>query len=521
MSVSLENIESLQEAWTNDESQPQPVLSSPRSLEACRRAGINPNADIKKVSLTSVLMDVLRVRGTPATPQPRNEAGPITPEQQRVLQLYPPSLRNIGSSEEKAIAFEKFQHLEGRRTSAIRMLQEIRKQLIAAEQFKVRKEAVLSSKEPVASRAKTTSAETSSSSPMGSRNSKSPPTGQRQFEDSESVSSVSTATTEHRRPERKATAFERMPPKCTPTPTTTMTKDDPVDRKQTRQKTAVSNYSTRSFSSSVQPAAVDELSDSSATDEEIVHHAMEDGGVDFIHYTTSGPVGKMPPKVSAEQRRKKQKEREFREAVEREKKEKRHQQALTNFERERVLRQRQLYRPIQTPITTEPQPPLIELHGALNSTTSSAINYVANSSDAPGSFNEALKQRSEAMSNRSSVSASRSASWQQGSPVDCDREMSAQKRKQVIEAALAFRTTAAAARADSRESTERPEVSRKMSPRRTFDYSSALDRARYVESRLSLSEEPTPTASVRARKTMEFLEASTSNGTDGAARLYM
>jgi hypothetical protein len=300
-----------------------------------------------------------------------------------------------------------------------------------------------------------------------------------------------------------------------------MTKDDPVDRKQTRQKTAVSNYSTRSFSSSVQPAAVDELSDSSATDEEIVHHAMEDGGVDFIHYTTSGPVGKMPPKVSAEQRRKKQKEREFREAVEREKKEKRHQQALTNFERERVLRQRQLYRPIQTPITTEPQPPLIELHGALNSTTSSAINYVANSSDAPGSFNEALKQRSEAMSNRSSVSASRSASWQQGSPVDCDREMSAQKRKQVIEAALAFRTTAAAARADSRESTERPEVSRKMSPRRTFDYSSALDRARYVESRLSLSEEPTPTASVRARKTMEFLEASTSNGTDGAARLYM
>ncbi len=133
--VSLENIDQLQQQWAErgNPAAPQPVLNSPRSLEACRRASVNPAVDLAKPSVVDILREISNGASWPLS------IDGLTPQKAAILDQIPLAGRHFGSFDEKRAAVEKYQHLEARRATTVRMLQEIRQQLVAAEEFAARK----------------------------------------------------------------------------------------------------------------------------------------------------------------------------------------------------------------------------------------------------------------------------------------------------------------------------------------------------------------------------------------------
>ena len=133
--ISLDNLDGLQQQWAEkgNLAAPQPILNSPRSLEACKRAGVNPSIDLAKPNVVEILREISNGATWPLSTEG------LTPQKAAVLELIPLPGRQLGSFEEKRAAVEKYQHLEARRTTTIRMLQEIRQQLVAAEEFAARK----------------------------------------------------------------------------------------------------------------------------------------------------------------------------------------------------------------------------------------------------------------------------------------------------------------------------------------------------------------------------------------------
>ncbi|CUG43176.1 Hypothetical protein, putative [Bodo saltans] len=403
--ISLDNLEQLQEEWAaspvaQDSGASQPTLNSPRSLEACRRAGIDAHLDLSKSTLSGVLIETLHklsADGTAELPlQQRDVGATVTSERVKVLQLFPFSLRNVGTDEDKLRAYEKHQQREGRRVSTIRMLREIRQQLINAEEFKLRKAHELAAAAAVSAQSNRTSSPppkpktparataggtklmatrtpTSSLRDSSLRDSVSPQDDRSDI----SLSTVSEATAQARltrktiRDHNVRTSPPRTRNSGAAAAANYIANNNETTAYAKERKSFYARVSERSKSyGSEAHGAVssadrrgnevgDVGSDSDDDGDMFVHHARSDraDGVEFIHYVSGGPdLEELERRTHAAysaadmaKRQQKRKETERLAAIERERKQMIVEDEERAYIRNKILKDRNAHRMIQTP----------------------------------------------------------------------------------------------------------------------------------------------------------------------------
>jgi hypothetical protein len=428
--ISLENLEQLQEEWAagQDPVAAQPTLNSPRSLEACRRAGIDADLDLSKSTLSGVLIETLHklsADGTAELPlQQRDVGATVTAERVKVLQLFPFSLRNVGTDDDKLRAYEKYQQREGRRVSTIRMLREIRQQLINAEEFKLRKAYELAAAAASAQSNRTSSPPPKPKTPAraagGSRVLAATRTPTSSMRDSASpqddrsdisLSTVSEATA-HARLTKKTIRDHNVrtsPPRTRNSGAAAaanyIANNETAYAKERKSFYAKVSERSKSYGSEAHGAISsadrrgnDDVDSESEDDGDMfVHHAHSDrpDGVEFIHYVAGGPdLEDLERKthaaysaVDAAKRQQKRRETERLAAIERERKQRIVEDEERSYIRNKILKDRNAHRMIQTPAppvwnnlvsngatlllggggpaaSEAPHPPLIDLAGS-------------------------------------------------------------------------------------------------------------------------------------------------------------